>query len=103
MSKKSWIGLLFAVLLLAFGETFLRACPNCKDTVVDAAGTPTNGLAAGFNLSILTMLSVPYLLLAVGIFTVRRAILRAQAAKRAVMPTDAGSPDAVPSSVAAES
>jgi len=49
-----------------------RACPNCKEAI-SAQPEEVAGMAAGFNRSILLMLSVPMTLLATGIFVVRRA------------------------------
>ena len=58
---KRAIVLLFIVAAAAvvFFPEFAHACPNCKDAYLDGDGA---SVAAGFNVSIIFMISIPLLL-----------------------------------------
>lgn len=50
--------------LFLLGTSALWACPACKEAVAEASKGGSSGLAQGYQWSIFTMLSVPYLLIA---------------------------------------
>ncbi len=63
------------LLALAASAPDASACPNCKEAV--ASGSPeAQGLADGYNWSILFMLGVPASLFSAGGVAIRRAVKR---------------------------
>jgi hypothetical protein len=76
------------VAALALGEVMVaHACPMCREAVTqtaadggDAAGPDGRGLGSAFAWSIYVMIGVPYLMVSIAVYTVWRAVKRAQAA-----------------------
>ena len=66
------LGLVLTFAVLA-GEC--RACPNCKEAVA-AQPSEVEGMARGYNSSVLFMLAVPFSLFSVGSLAVVRAVRR---------------------------
>jgi hypothetical protein len=56
-----------------------RACPNCKEAVA-AQPSEVEGMARGYNMSVMFMLAVPFSVLSAGSWAVARAV------KRGVLP-----------------
>ena len=88
-----------AVLLIVCCESIASACPNCRDALAqnDPAGA---GVARGYALSIMFMLSMPYLIF-VGLGTYFYLLVR-QARKRALAHAVALNEPAVPTLVSRE-
>lgn len=72
---------------LVLGEVMVaHACPMCREAVTqtaadggDAAGIAGRGLGSAFAWSIYVMIGVPYLMVSIAVYTIWRAIKRAQA------------------------
>ncbi len=67
------VALGLAVVLAATAPA--RACPNCKEAVV-AQPSDAEGIASGYNWSVLFMLVMPFTMLSTGAFAVVRASRR---------------------------
>jgi hypothetical protein len=65
--------------VLTCGTSKAYACPNCKEAV-SSQPADAEGMARGYNLSVLFMLAVPFSLLGAGSFLVARA------ARRGILP-----------------
>jgi hypothetical protein len=62
-----------ALLLLVGSARPAAACPNCKEAVA-AQPSEVQGMARGYNYSVLFMLMMPATLLGTGAFMVARAV-----------------------------
>ena len=65
------------VVLAALSPVTARACPNCKEAV-SAQPSELQGIARGYNYSVMFMLAVPFGLVGAGAFFVTRAARRGQ-------------------------
>ena len=70
---------LLMLFVFAWGGDKAYACPNCKEAV-SSQPADAEGMARGYNLSVLFMLAVPFSLLGAGSFVVTRA------ARRGILP-----------------
>ncbi len=71
--------IILALVVALVGVGPARACPNCKEAVSLGSGETAN-LSNGYNWSVIFMITVPFSMMGMGAFAIRRAV------KRGVLP-----------------